>query len=237
MPESILPEMKAEYQNLPPDTDWFIDELYSFAPDLGITLISARYSRYVIDLNRDPESKPLYHDGRTVTELVPTKTFDGDAIYLGRVPNADEIKERKKIYYDPYYEKIELVLQDLKSEFGKVLFFDAHSIRRVVPSIRKEPFPDLILGDQNGKTASSLYSDTALRALRESKFEVSYNDPFRGGNLTRHFGRPEEGIHALQLEMCQDLYMDERQAEYREGRSLAVEKVLAKNLFFSLKSS
>ena len=194
-----------------PDTDWFVDELYGFAPKLGVTIIRARLSRFVIDLNRDPDGTPLYGDGRTETGLVPTSTFAGEAIYRpGQpLPNAEEIAARRRRYFDPYHEQVAMLLAELRREYPHVLLLEAHSIRRHVPAVRTLPLPDLILGDQKGRTAHEMLSATALTVLRQGgPYTVSHNDPFMGGYLTRRFGRPDAGIHTLQLEMCQDLYMN-----------------------------
>ena len=168
-----------------PDTDWFVDKLYDFATDLGVTIIRAKNSRYVIDLNRDPKGAALYADGREETELVPTKTFGGEAIYHGVKPSAADIQERLTQYYWPYYREIERVIKSLQSKYAHVLFYDAHSIKRLVPSIRSEPFPDLILGNQNGKTAAASVIEAAVGELRRSSYQVRHNDPFKGGHLPR----------------------------------------------------
>lgn len=211
----------------PDDTDWFVDKLYDFAPDMGITMISATYSRWVIDLNRDPQSAPLYDDGRIITELCPTSTFAGEPIYLDHhMPNRKEIERRLEVYYWPYYNKVSQLLSDLKSEFGKVLFWDAHSIRQYVPLIRKEIFPDLILGDNKGKTADAKLIDAALSTFITTRRKVEHNYPFKGGHLTRYFGKPEENQHALQLEMTKINYMDNKEMHYDMDRASAMRKLL-----------
>src|SRR5688500_18192006 len=102
-------EIKSEYNpsliQSPDDTDWFVHLLYDFAPAMGITMIHAVNSRWVIDLNRDPESKPLYTDGRIITALCPTTTFFGEPIYVdGRKElAAEEVSRRVELYYNPYH--------------------------------------------------------------------------------------------------------------------------------------
>jgi N-formylglutamate deformylase len=191
------------------DSDHHIDELYKFAPSLGFYFIHANMSRYVIDLNRSPNSAPLYSDGRQETTLVPTKSFTGENLYIDNAPNPAEIEDRTKKYYLPYHGELEKLIRSLKKEFGAVLLFDAHSIKRNVPTIQSEPFPDMILGNQDGKTASSELFTTALSGLNSGFFEASSNHPFKGGHITRSFGDLENDVHALQLEMSQDVYMDE----------------------------
>lgn len=191
------------------DTDWYLDDLYAFATEMGITLMSANISRWVIDLNRNPESVPLYQDGRLITGLCSTTNFLGEPLYLeGKEPNKQEIARRKDTYFCPYYKKLQAELDTLKKQFGKVLLYDAHSIRSVVPSIQKERFPDMILGTADGQSADESIIDCALQSLRQGDYQVEHNHPFKGGNITRHFGKPSLHQHALQLERCKDLYMD-----------------------------
>ncbi len=209
-PPEVAAQLKPSCVEDPEDTDWFVHQLYDFAPQLGVTMIRARYSRYVIDLNRNPDMKPLYQDGRKETALVPETNFNGELLYIDARPNRAEIGRRRELYYDPYHQKLQSIVADLKKEFRAVLVYDAHSIRRFIPTIRPEPFPDLILGDGSGTTADIRLRDAALKALAPHKaFQVSVNDPFQGGYLTRRFGQPKTGIHALQLEMSQDIYLDE----------------------------
>lgn len=229
-PVEIREHYLEEQRAAPDDTDWFIDRLYNFAPDLGITMICAKYSRWVIDLNRDPRSNPLYDDGRVITDLCPTIDFAENPIYKeNQLPDREEIDRRLDKYYWPYYQKIQQLLDELKEEFGQVLFWDAHSIRQYVPSIRKEVFPDLILGDNDTKSASSELINCSLNALMDSKLHVNHNDPFKGGHLTRYFGKPNQNQHALQLEMTKINYMDNSETKYDEERAKIMQDLLIRN--------
>lgn len=227
-PDELKNHFRAELAAQPDDTDWFIHELYNFAPSLGITMINARYSRWVIDLNRNPMSKPLYNDGRIITELVPKTDFLGNEIYVDKkfLPNDAEIARRLENYYKPYYQKIESLLAERLAQFGQVLLWDAHSIRRFVPTIQNEPFPDLILGDNDEKSASKEVIEITLNNLRKGKFGVNHNSPFKGGNITRTFGKPENNIHALQLEMAKTNYMDDDELIFNEEKANEVRSVL-----------
>lgn len=227
-PEEIKSHFRAEMAAQPDDTDWFVHDLYDFAPELGITVIHAKYSRWVIDLNRDPESKPLYTDGRIITELAPKTDFLGNEIYVDKtfIPTRKEIERRLENYYRPYYRKIESLLAERVEEFGQVLLWDAHSIRRFVPTIRREPFPDLILGDADEKSAAKEVIEIALNALRKGKYDVSHNTPFKGGHITRRFGNPETGVHALQLEMTKTNYMDDAELTFNENRADQMRSIL-----------
>ncbi|MEP5613505.1 MAG: N-formylglutamate amidohydrolase [Cyclobacteriaceae bacterium] len=203
------------------DTDWYVHRLYAFASSLGITVIKANLSRWVIDLNRDPESIPLYNDGRLITSITPTTDFFGNPLYRSpdQEPDLGETHRRLEQYYWPYYKQIEDLIAERKKQFGKVLLWDAHSIRHLVSTIQKEPFPDMILGDNDEQTAHSNLIASALAGLQSGKFEVNHNNPFKGGHITRYFGRPENGVHALQLEMNKILYMDDNEITYNQERA------------------
>jgi len=234
IPPDILRQMNGAVASQLGDTDWFVHDLYSFAPRLGITLIHATYSRYVVDLNRDPSGRKLYSDARSETTLVPHRTFGGESLYVGQGPDVLEVERRVKTYYDPYHDALRALLHDLRNTHGHVLLWDAHSIKRHVPSIRSEPFSDMILGDQMGKTASPLLTQAALAHLRQpiskdgaegESYDVQHNHPFMGGYITRHFGQSAPGIHALQLEMSQDIYMhqdEQRRDPIKESKVAAV---------------
>ncbi|HIP31308.1 MAG TPA: N-formylglutamate deformylase [Crocinitomicaceae bacterium] len=236
-PEELKGDYVPEMMANPDDTDWFVHELYNFASEMGITIIYAKYSRWVIDLNRDPESAPLYDDGRIITGLTTTTDFFGKDIYISedKIPNQAEVERRLVKYYWPYYQKIISLLEERKREFGKVLLWDAHSIRRSVPTIRKEFFPDMILGNNDGKTADSQLISTTLSNLCSGEFEVSHNTPFKGGHITRFFGHPESNIHALQLEMNKILYMNDEEMQFNEVRANKVRIVLKKTFSQLLK--
>lgn len=227
-PDELKTHFRAALMRQPDDTDWFVHELYNFAPELGMTMIHARYSRWVIDLNRNPTSAPLYNDGRLITELVPKTDFLGNDLYVDKsfLPDDAEIERRKEIYYKPYYRKIETLLAERIAEFGQVLLWDAHSIRRFVPTIQQAPFPDLILGDNDEKSADKEIIEIALNGLKSGKFAVNHNAPFKGGNITRSFGAPSENVHALQLEMAKTNYMNDDELTFNESRANEVRRVL-----------
>lgn len=227
-PDELKPQYLSEMTAQPDDTDWFVHDLYNFAPELGVTLIHARFSRWVIDLNRDPESKPLYTDGRIITGLTSSTDFFGREIYVDKkfIPDEEETNRRLDNYYKPYYQKIESLLEDRINEFGQALLWDAHSIRRFIPTIRPEAFPDLILGDNDEQSAGKEIIDIALKGLRAGKYASTHNTPFKGGHITRHFGKPETRVHALQLEMAKILYMNDDETTFNEERAARMREVL-----------
>jgi len=229
-PEELTKDYIPSMMESPDDTDWFVHELYNFASELGITIIYAKYSRWVIDLNRDPKSKALYNDGRIITGLTTTTDFFGNDIYTSenKIPNQAETERRLEKYYWPYYQKITSLLEERKREFGKVLLWDAHSIRRSVPTIQKDFFPDMILGDNDNKTADLQLIKTAHTHLSSGDFQVNHNTPFKGGHITRYFGQPKNEVHALQLEMNKILYMNDAEMEFNEERANKVRLILKK---------
>lgn len=226
-PDDIIQEYKKEL--LPPDdTDWFVNQLYAFASAMGITVIVARYSRWVIDFNRNPNGQSLYNDGRLITAFCPTTNFLGQAIYKDERQSIapEEIQRRRALYFEPYYNKIQELTDATKAIFGKVLLWDCHSIRRLVPSIHPQPFPDLILGDADGTSAAPEIINTTAALLSNSRYSFSHNYPFKGGYITRHFGKPHEGQHALQLEMAKPLYMDDSEKMYDDKRAEQIQQLL-----------
>jgi N-formylglutamate deformylase len=227
-PDEIKDNYTSDLIKQPDDTDWFLERLYAFASDLGITIIHANYSRWVIDLNRDPESQPLYDDGRIITALTPVTDFLGNSIYAHQelAPNQEEIERRLATYYWPYYHQITTLINELQKEHEHVLFWDAHSIRSMVPTIRKDKFPALILGNNDETTAASQLIKAALQSLQQSNHEVTHNTPFKGGHLTRYFGKPDQNVHALQLEMIKSLYMTEDELYYSEEKANEIQKIL-----------
>ena len=193
-----------------PDTDWYLDRLYNFADDLGVSVLKANYSRYVIDLNRAPDSRALY-PGANNTELVPTSTFLELPLYeTSKKPDADEIISRKEIYWAPYHQHIMDTITELRDRHGYCVLFDCHSIKSVVPR-----FFDGILSDFNIGTAEGTSCDIELENLlsdtlsKYSNFSLAINGRFKGGYITRQYGKPEQGIHAFQLELSTATYMDE----------------------------
>ena len=227
-PKEIKNQYVPELIGQPDDTDWYLDKLYDFASEMGITVIQAIYSRWVIDLNRNPGNTALYDDGRIITSLCTLTDFLGNPIYRDHQyePDKTEIERRKKTYFWPYHHKIHEQIQKIKDEFGQVLFWDAHSIRRNVKTIRKESFPDLILGDNDVKTANKNLINIALNQLGASYFKINHNHPFKGGYLTRSIGNPTQNIHALQLEMSKDLYMSDNETKYDNKKAESVKKLL-----------
>ncbi len=205
-----------------PDTDWHLRRLYEFAEALDASLITARFSRYVVDLNRSPEDDALYA-GRISTGLCPTKTFAGERIYEPGVGITDgEKAKRVSEYWQPYHETLRIVLEATREKHGYALLWDAHSIAGEVPMLFEGVLPDLNIGTDNGKSCGSDLAAAVSQVAEGSAYTAVTNGRFRGGYITRRYGRPEAGVHAIQLELAQRTYMDETNAEYEADRAAAV---------------
>jgi N-formylglutamate amidohydrolase len=212
VPESIAEALTTRGRTLP-DTDWHVHRLVHQAPSLGASLLCATHSRYVIDLNRGPDDQPLY--AGPTTGLVPTETFDGDPVYReGRAPDADEIRSRVARYWEPYHAKLLETLEALRERHGHAVLFDVHSIRSRVPRLFDGRLPDLNLGTFDEQScAPELHTELARFVSDAGHFSGAVNGRFKGGYITRHYGQPDKGIHALQIEIAQDCYMEESESE------------------------
>jgi N-formylglutamate deformylase len=232
IPQELIHEFDEEHLNQLDDTDFYVDKLYDFAPAMGITVISSVFHRWVIDLNRDPESRPLYADGRIITSLCPTTDFNGQPIYVDKRTEISktETESRKQEYFWPYHNKLQELLDGLLQKFGKVLLWDCHSIRHHVKGIHPDPFPDLVLGTADDKSASKNIIDAAIKSLSTTDYSFSHNYPFKGGYITRHYGNPETNRHAIQLEMSKLVYMDNNELVYDETRADELRKLLMQTL-------
>ena len=189
------------------DTDWHLARLYDFLPALGISVLQPRYSRYVIDLNRPPDDTPMY-PGAANTELCPTHFFTGDALYKpGQVPSPQEVQRRRHAYWQPYHDALAGELERIKAVHGFALLWDAHSIRSHIPWLFEGKLPDLNIGTASGAAAARAVSDAAASVV--NGFTQVVNGRFKGGYITRHYGAPARHVHAVQLEKCQSLYMQE----------------------------
>jgi len=209
VPDTLRPRLTAVAQTVP-DTDWHVDRLYAFAEGQGATLFRATHSRYVVDLNRDPSGAALYA-GADNTELCPTRTFADESIYLdGEAPGATEIDERRETYFDPYHAALAAELERVRARHGFAVLLDAHSIQSVVPRFFAGRLPDLNLGTANGASCLPALQALVERVLGYAEgFSRVVNGRFKGGWITRHYGQPQNDVHALQLEMAQACYMDE----------------------------
>jgi len=221
IPDSLKPRL-VERALAAEDADWHLDRLYAFARDLGASVIVPVHSRYVIDLNRPPENSPMYA-GANNTELCPTHFFSGDPLYRdGRAPTDAEVQERLARYWRPYHDALAAELARLQSAHGHAVLWDGHSIRSVLPWLFDGKLPDLNLGTAGATSCASSLREALMQVLAAQDSYTQVTDGrFRGGFITRHYGRPPAGVHAVQLEMCWSTYMDEQPPYVVDSRRAA----------------
>jgi len=216
LPADIAEAMTPAARALP-DTDWHVRRLYEFAARGGASVIAARYSRYVVDLNRPADDADLY-PGQAGTGLCPVSTFSGEAIYTG--DHVPPVAARVERYWRPYHEQLQRALQAIRERHGYALLWDAHSILSRVPRLFEGQLPDLNLGTNGGASCAPAIEAALVAVLRaQPAYSWVANGRFRGGYITRHYGNPANGIHAVQLELAQCNYMDEETGEYLPEKS------------------
>ena len=201
-----------------PDTDWHVAQLYDFVRDLGAKLLVADYSRYVIDLNRSTQDDELY-PGQLVTGLCPEQTFAGEDIYVGDGVAAEEKERRIAAYWRPYHDQIRATLTAMQEQHGYALLWDAHSIASFVPRLFDGELAALNLGTNSGASCAAAVETAVAEISRASNYSSVANDRFKGGFITRNYGRPDDNIHALQLEIAQRVYMDEASGTFDDKRA------------------
>ena len=227
LPEELANRLTPEARGVP-DTDWFVSRLYDFAKRLGASLLVPVNSRYVIDLNRPPDDQSLY-PGRNTTGLCPVQRFTGEPVYLpGQEPSADEVAARVEVYWRPYHEALAGELARLRAAHGRALLWEGHSIRSTVPFLFEGRLPDFNLGTVAGAScAPARQARIEAVLLAQGDYTWVANGRFKGGYITRHYGRPAEGVDAVQLELAQSTYMDEATGRYQPERSAKVQATLA----------
>lgn len=209
------------------DTDWYLERLYAFVRELGASLIVPRYSRFLVDLNRPSDNQPMYA-GQNNTELCPTRFFTGEPIYQdGQAPDEAEIRRRVQTYWQPYHDALRDELARLRAQHGHAVLFDGHSIKSELPWLFEGTLPHMNLGTVGGTScAPALRDELAAVFASQTRYEHVVDGRFKGGHITRHFGRPGDGIHAVQLEMCWRAYMDESPRGWNDERAAEVTPLL-----------
>jgi N-formylglutamate deformylase len=218
-----------------PDTDWQMSRLYSFAGELGASLLIPRYSRYLVDLNRPSTDVSLY-PGQNTTGLCPTRRFDGGEVYLpGEEPDAAEIARRVDRYWRPYHHAIEDEIARLRADFGRVVLWEGHSIASRLPFLFEGQLPALNIGTVDGSSCSAwLQERLASLCAEQQDYDWVVDGRFKGGYITRHYGRPADGVHAVQLEIAQYAYMDEQTTQWLPERAEKLQKLLRRMLEVAL---
>ena len=209
VPSAIAARLTPEGRELH-DTDWHLGRLYDFAREMGASILQATHSRYVVDLNRPPDGASLY-PGQSVTGLCPVDTFDDTPLYAdGNGPNDAEIAERREAVWRPYHDQLAAELARIKAQHGVAMLWDAHSIRSVVPRFFEGKLPDFNLGTADGASCDPTLAQQLLAIAQAAPGSTAVlNGRFKGGHITRHYGQPGQGVHAIQLEMTQCSYMQE----------------------------
>ncbi len=205
VPDEIAARLSENGRGLA-DTDWQINRLYDGLID-GATVVQSHVHRYVIDCNRDPKGVSLY-PGQNTTTLVPLTDFDGRAIWRdGQVPSKDEIESRRQAFHAPYHAALENELQRVKAKHGYAILFDCHSIRSRIPFLFNGTLPAMNIGTDGGATCAGEIESITYEFAASSPYSTVLNGRFRGGWTTRHYGRPEEHQHAIQMELAQSTYL------------------------------
>lgn len=209
LPEWLVPRLTEAGLALS-DTDWYLEALYDFLENLDATVIIARYSRYVIDLNRPVDDASLY-PGQSVTGLCPVDTFAGAPIYLEHaLPTPDEVQQRVRRFWAPYHQALAEELSRIKALHGRAMLWDAHSIRSEVPRFFEGQLPHLNIGTADNQACTPELTEKVAAAARcAGNYEWVVNGRFKGGYITRAYGRPQAGVDAVQLEIAMRSYMDE----------------------------
>jgi N-formylglutamate deformylase len=227
VPEELAPRLTPAALDLP-DTDWHVAKLYDFAPDLGASMIVARYTRYLIDLNRPPDDAALY-SGATQTGLCPTHSFSGEHLYRDATDQLApaEIERRREQYWQPYHDALRAHLDDTHRRFGYALLLDAHSIRSAVPRLFSGRLPDVNVGTYDGRSCGRAINEAVgARLAATAQFSHVFDGRFKGGYITRHYGQPDQRRHALQIELAQRSYMDESGTSYDPEDAAALRELL-----------
>ena len=189
------------------DTDWHIHDLYAGLVN-NITTVRTRIHRYAIDANRDPSGESLY-PGQNTTTLCPLTDFDGNPLYHpGAEPAPDEIARRKAAYHAPYHAALATELDRVKEKHGFAILYDCHSIRAHIPFLFDGTLPDFNIGTNLGTTCDPAIEQAVAQICATAPGYTSIlNGRFKGGWTTRHYGRPAEGVHAIQMELAQSAYL------------------------------
>ena len=233
---SAIPEAIAE-RMLPAarrsvDTDWHVGRLYEpLARALGASVLKPAASRYVVDLNRPADGQALY-PGRRETGLVSTIGFNGEPLYRdGAEPTADEIQRRVNEFWRPYHDALSQELERLRTEHGRVVLWEGHSIRSRVPMLFDGQLPDINLGTADGASCGAALQHQLQVALEgQSRYSFVVNGRFKGGYITRHYGSPQHAVHAVQLELAQLNYMDEDSFAYDEAKAALLQETIGQLL-------
>lgn len=225
IPADIAATMTDEGRAIP-DTDWHVRQLYDAARTGGASVIAANFSRYVVDLNR-PASDDALYEGQVSTGLCPLKTFAGEPIYKdGGAVDSAEMQRRIEKYWRPYHTQLAASLAEIRKQHGYALLWDAHSIRSAVPLLFEGELPDLNIGTNDGLSCPANVREGLAEAADEAPYSAVLDARFKGGYITRRYGKPGDRVYAVQLELAQHCYMDEATLRYDTERASQLAKTI-----------
>jgi len=221
-PNAFLHQTRLDSRAIRRSEDAYVDELCAPAVDLGAAMLSARFPRAYLDVNREPlELDPRMFVGTLPAEAntgslrvagglgtIPRIVSEREEIYGGPIPVAEAL-ERIASLYVPYHDTLGRALEEIRTRFGVAILIDCHSMPSGVRVSSAEGRADIVLGDRNGTSCTSALTDMVSVMLRAAGYRVARNKPYAGGYITEHYGRPAAGIHALQIEISRGLYMNE----------------------------
>ncbi len=210
--------------------DVFVDRLFASALANGAPMLCARFPRAWLDVNREPfELDPRMFDGplppfanttsaRVANGLgtIPRIVADGKAIYRKRLPVAEALQRIDEVYV-PYHRELRRLIDRTRETFGFAILIDCHSMPSTVRSAHLRGRPDFVLGDRHGSSCHTALTDMVEATLVRMSYDVSRNRPYAGGFITEHYGRPRDGVHAIQIEVNRALYLNERTLEPARG--------------------
>lgn len=208
IPDDMLADFASPWQARR-DADWWVGQLYDFVRQMGATVVATQVSRSVIDVNRDPSGASLY-PGMATTGLCPDTDFDGGPLYLaGRAPDAAQIEARRERFHAPYQAALQAQIDRLRQSHPRVVLYDCHSIRSHIPRLFDGVLPDMNIGTNEGRSCAPELERLVQQVCGDSGFSHVLNGRFKGGWITRHYGNPQGGVHAVQMELACHTYMDE----------------------------
>ena len=203
------------------DTDWHIHRLYDGLLD-NITTVRATFHRYCIDANRDPAGVSLY-PGQNTTTLIPETDFDGAAIWKdGEAPKEADVADRVARFHKPYHDALAAEIERVKAIHGVAILYDCHSIRSHIPFLFGGKLPDFNVGTDLGKTCDPRIEAAVVKVTANAAGYTSIlNGRFKGGWTTRHYGQPETGVHAIQMELAQSTHLATETLPFAYGEAKA----------------
>ncbi len=217
VPDEIMTRLNARGRSLA-DTDWHVDRLYDgLLPDA--TIVRANFHRYVVDANRDPSGASLY-PGQNTTGLAPLTDFNGEPIW-DEPPTEDEVERRRMDYHAVYHLTLASEIDRVRDAHGVAVLYDCHSIRSKIPFLFDGTLPDINIGTNNSATCAKAIEEAVADACVASDFSYVVNGRFRGGWTTRHYGNPDHGVHAIQMELAQSAYLETESAPFAYSQAKA----------------